>query len=98
VPPKVPTLFTTINAPPQYANNSLIYGASTNPFVLNGPSGVIEILAFNMDVHAHPFHLHGHIPQIIQRSPMITSISGTDYLTTAPLVPFPASPMRRDTG
>ncbi len=67
--------------------NPAIYG-QVNPVIL--PYGaVIELSINNHDSRAHPFHLHGHNFQILQRA--------GDEPTWPGLYETPAIPARRDT-
>jgi iron transport multicopper oxidase len=85
---KVPTLYSALTAPAQYLNNPAIYGRGANPYVL--PYGsVVEIQINNHDDRAHPFHLHGHVFQVIYRS-------DAGYLWPG-LYSIPAVPVKRDT-
>jgi iron transport multicopper oxidase len=88
VPQKVPTLYTALTAPAQHLINPTIYGTYSNPVIL--PYGsVIEIDITNHDDRAHPFHLHGHVFQVIYRSDGGYLFPGMDDT--------PAQPMQRDT-
>ncbi|CDK28393.1 unnamed protein product [Kuraishia capsulata CBS 1993] len=64
--PKVPTLYTVLSSG-KMATNEKIYGSNTNTFVLNY-NETIEIVLNNFDDNKHPFHLHGHEFQILERS------------------------------
>lgn len=96
-PPKVPTLYSVFSSG-NLATNPLIYGTNTNTFVLQYGE-IVEIVLNNMDPGLHPFHLHGHIFQLISRSegtedeeePQIYDPSNPDHTN------FPANPMMRDT-
>jgi iron transport multicopper oxidase len=88
VAPKVPTLYTAMNAPAANLNDPTIYGTNTNPFVLPYNS-VVELTLDNHDSNAHPFHLHGHNFQLISRSG-----GGSLFPYNAAAG---AAPMRRDT-
>lgn len=95
--PKVPTLYTVFSSG-ELASNPVIYGSNTNTFILQHGE-VVEIVVNNMDTGNHPFHLHGHMFQLVSRS------EGTDdedasqiYDPTNPEhTQFPAHPMMRDT-
>lgn len=95
--PKVPTLYSVFSSG-ELATNPIIYGSNTNTLVLQ-EGEIVEIVLNNMDPGLHPFHLHGHVFQLISRS------DGTDdeenpqiYDSTNPEhTNFPAHPMRRDT-
>ncbi|SCU79182.1 LAME_0A07602g1_1 [Lachancea meyersii CBS 8951] len=104
VAPKIPTLVTALSAPEKLAKNPAIYGDNINPFVLEYGE-VIEVVLNNYDDGRHPFHLHGHNFQIVQKSPsFLESSSGSGesgepvpYNESAPLMPYPEMPMERDT-
>ncbi|KAK3686179.1 conidial pigment biosynthesis oxidase Abr1/brown 1 [Podospora appendiculata] len=87
VPQKVPTMFTALTAPAAYVMNPAIYG-HVNPRVLTFNS-IVEIDLNNHDTRAHPFHLHGHAFQVINR--------GEGGALWPALVNTPQYPMRRDT-
>jgi len=87
IPQKVPTFFTALTAPSQYLLNPTIYG-QVNPQVIPYNS-VVEININNHDTRAHPFHLHGHQFQVIQRAGKGSMWPG--------LYSTPAAPPRRDT-
>ncbi len=99
--PKVPSLYTVLSAPDDLVANDVIYGEYTHPVVLPH-NKVIEIVLNNGDGGSHPFHLHGHNFQVIQRDPPI----GPDFYNYADGDPvsydpsnhtdFPAVPVRRD--
>lgn len=65
--PKVPSLLTALSAG-ELANDSRVYSEYTNPFVLNHMD-VVEIVVNNHDPGVHPFHMHGHEFQVVERSP-----------------------------
>jgi iron transport multicopper oxidase len=87
LPQKVPTFFSALSAPSQYLMNPQIYG-QVNPQILPY-NAVIELNVNNHDSRAHPFHLHGHNFQLINRAGNEPMWPGT--YSTAP------APMRRDT-
>jgi iron transport multicopper oxidase len=90
VKPKVPTLYSVMSTG-TFANNSNIYAVNSNAFILQR-NQVVDIVVNNHDAGKHPFHLHGHQFQVIQRAP---DNSGDYNTSTAALVP--TAPMRRDT-
>ncbi|KIJ61411.1 multicopper oxidase [Hydnomerulius pinastri MD-312] len=55
---------------------------------------VVDIVIKNADKGMHPFHLHGHKFQIVNRADQYNS---TDPALNPPLVEGQANPMRRDT-
>ncbi|AEY95290.1 FABR228Cp [Eremothecium gossypii FDAG1] len=94
--PKVPTLTTALTAG-EFASNPLIYG-NVNPFVLRYGE-IVEIVINNYDDGKHPFHLHGHNFQLVQKSPASISEDGETvrYNESAPVMPYPEFPATRDT-
>lgn len=100
--PKVPTLYSALSAGEQLATNDVIYGEYTHPIVL-GHNQVVQIVLNNGDGGSHPFHLHGHAFQVLERWPAL----GPDFASLADADPiaydpdnhtaFPATPIRRDT-
>ncbi|CAI7619413.1 unnamed protein product [Penicillium manginii] len=99
--PKVPTLYSVLSSG-NYSDNGEIYGEFTHPAVLK-KNQVVEIILNNGDTGSHPFHLHGHNVQLIDRAPAYGA-HFYDYLNGDP-VPydpstndsFPQYPPRRDT-
>ncbi|CCE85919.1 Piso0_005559 [Millerozyma farinosa CBS 7064] len=97
VPPKVPTLLTVFDSG-EYANHNIIYGSNTNSFILQKDE-IVQIVLNNMDPGKHPFHLHGHVFQLISRSetgedddnPIVFDPSNKDHIQ------FPEKPLIRDT-
>ncbi|CAR25414.1 ferroxidase FET5 [Lachancea thermotolerans CBS 6340] len=102
VHPKIPTLVTAMTAPKDLVKNPLIYGDNINAFVLEHGE-IVEIVLNNYDDGRHPFHLHGHNFQIVQKSPSFLEdtengpAEPVPYNESAPLMDFPESPMLRDT-
>ena len=66
LPPKVPTLYTANTVGTELASNPEVYG-QVNPFVLKYGE-VVEIVINNHHPNLHPWHLHGHHFQVLQRS------------------------------
>jgi len=64
--PKVPTLMTVLSSNETEYNNSIIYGNSTNSFILQ-ENEIVEIILNSNDMMKHPFHLHGHDFQVLAR-------------------------------
>lgn len=85
---KVPTMFTALTAPADVIMNPTIYGRACNPYVIPY-NAIVEVNINNHDDRAHPFHLHGHTFQIINRGEGDVLFPGLD----SP----PAVPMARDT-
>ncbi|KAI6006986.1 Fet3 ferroxidase [Pisolithus albus] len=55
---------------------------------------VVDIVVKNLDTNHHPFHLHGHKFQIVNR---VAVSDSNDTTLNPPLVEGQANPMRRDT-
>jgi iron transport multicopper oxidase len=94
VAPKVPTLLSVMDAG-ENALRGEIYGSNTHSYVLQ-PNEVVEIVVNNKDTGRHPFHLHGHTFQIVQKSPAFEDDNPTSYDPENP-EPFPKYPLIRDT-
>ena len=62
----MPTLYTALTTG-ENATDVAIYGDDSQSFVLNH-GDVVELVLNNFDTGRHPFHLHGHNFQVIQRS------------------------------
>ncbi|GMG18907.1 unnamed protein product [Ambrosiozyma monospora] len=78
VTPLVPVLGTVLSAG-EDATNPAVYGSNTNTFVLQKDE-IVEIVLNNNDPGKHPFHLHGHVFQIVER--------GDDYTEAPEPVPY----------
>lgn len=100
--PKVPTLYSVLSSG-NLSTNSEVYGEFTHPFILEH-NDVVEVILNNADGGTHPFHLHGHNFQVIQREPPYGE-HFYDYADLTDPVPydpsnhtaFPEIPIRRDT-
>jgi iron transport multicopper oxidase len=99
--PKIPTIFSVLSSG-SLASNSLVYGEFTHPLVLNH-NDVVQVILNNNDGGSHPFHLHGHAFQVIDRAPSYGS-SFYSYADGSPVpydasnhTAFPPYPARRDT-
>ena len=101
-PPKVPFMYTVMSSGDS-AGNASIYGDYTNARVLK-QNEVVQIVVNNQDGGAHPFHLHGHNFQLLDRSPAM----GADFYSLADDADgvlfdpkshgkYPKYPARRDT-
>ena len=89
IPQKVPSLYTALTVGRDYASNPLVYGVNSNPFILKKDE-VVEIVLNNNQANLHPWHLHGHDFQVIQRSdPNTGPFKGYGNLSS--------TPVRRDT-
>lgn len=97
VAPKVPTLYSVLSGG-DLATNARIYGSNTHTYVLQH-NDIVEIVLNNNDPGKHPFHLHGHVFQVISRSeasdddenPIIYDPTNPDHTQ------FPDAPLVRDT-
>ncbi|KAI8376300.1 Cupredoxin [Radiomyces spectabilis] len=65
--PKVPTLNTMLSQG-EHALSTEVYGPQTIAHVLKHLD-MVEVVLNNLDAGAHPFHLHGHVFQIVARGP-----------------------------
>ena len=59
VEPKVPTLFTVLDAGNQ-ATNPVIYGEYANPYIVS-QNDVVEIVVNNGDSGGHPIHMRTYL-------------------------------------
>ncbi|KUI74099.1 Iron transport multicopper oxidase FET3 [Cytospora mali] len=88
VPQLVPSLYTAATTGDDN-DNPIVYGG-VNPYI--APSGqVIDIVINNLDTAIHPFHLHGHHFQVLDRP---AAGAGKYSGSTAN---FPAHPGSKDT-
>jgi iron transport multicopper oxidase len=88
LPQNVPTLYTTLTVGDEYASNPTVYGQA-NPYVVKYGE-VIEIIVNGYLENLHPFHLHGHQFQVMERTaPNAGYFPGCGN--------FSQTPMRRDT-
>ncbi|KAJ2021667.1 ferroxidase fet3, partial [Coemansia sp. S610] len=62
--PQIPTLLTAMTMG-DYANRTEVYGKQTDTHILKHLD-VVQIVVNNHDYYSHPFHLHGHVFQIIE--------------------------------
>ncbi|KAF9944559.1 hypothetical protein BGZ72_002237 [Mortierella alpina] len=89
VPPKVPSLYTALTIG-NFSSNAEVYGKYTLPMVIKHNSWA-EIVINNNDAGDHPFHLHGHVFQIVGHTKSVYDGKS----------PFPyynhSNPLRRDT-
>ncbi|ROT41462.1 iron transport multicopper oxidase FET3 [Sodiomyces alkalinus F11] len=61
---KVPTLYTAATVG-EHNTNPVVYGA-VNPFILS-QGDIVDIVVNNHDDRNHPFHLHGHHFEVLDR-------------------------------
>ncbi|OBA23783.1 hypothetical protein METBIDRAFT_37244 [Metschnikowia bicuspidata var. bicuspidata NRRL YB-4993] len=92
--PKVPILATAISAG-EFATNSYIYG-NVHPIVL-AKDEIVDIVINNEDTGKHPFHLHGHVFQLIARGEGVDDDQDPVAYDPDNHDPFPEYPMIRDT-
>ncbi|KAI8319995.1 hypothetical protein GQ54DRAFT_340894 [Martensiomyces pterosporus] len=64
VAPQVPSLLTALTTG-SLATRSEIYGRQSNTYVLRYQD-VVQVTVNNHDYYTHPFHLHGHVFQIVE--------------------------------
>lgn len=105
VDPKVPTLTTALTSG-KFGKDPRIYGDNINSYVFE-KGEIIEIVLNNYDTGKHPFHLHGHNFQVVQKSPAFHEDEDfpdedqdkmtVPYNESAPLMDFPLHPVTRDT-
>lgn len=89
LPPLVPTLHTLLSIEEDLVDDVRVYGPQSLTYIYDLDQ-VIELVINNFDDGPHPFHLHGHIFQVIARG------KGT-FTTTTPLDDVPKNPTYRDT-
>lgn len=94
VAPKVPTLYTVLTSG-NLSTDATIYGANTHPLILEH-NQVVEVVLNNRDPGKHPFHLHGHVFQVLTRGEDESGDWDPEALNNGS-VTYPATPMRRDT-
>lgn len=87
--PKVPTLNTMLSEG-NYSLSEEVYGPQSMAFVLNHLD-MVEIIVNNLDAGHHPFHLHGHVFQMVGRG------DGVYDGNTSNVEWFLDNPSRRDT-
>ncbi|KAG0098956.1 hypothetical protein BGZ93_009749 [Podila epicladia] len=94
VMPKVPSLYTALSmGNDSLSSNPEVYGKYSNPLVL-AHNNMIEIVINNQDAGNHPFHLHGHVFQVVGRGTGVYDPASGPYpfyLNTT------ENPLRRDT-
>lgn len=93
--PKIPTLLTVLSSG-EHASNSLVYGTNVNSFVLKEDE-IVEIVVNNQDTGKHPFHLHGHVFQVIERHESVDDDEDPVAFNESDHADWPEYPMRRDT-
>lgn len=93
--PRVPALLTAMSAG-ELATNELVYGTNTHSIVLQ-KDDIIELVINNNDTGKHPFHLHGHVFQLIHRSEAQSDDSDPLPFDAEEMSDFPEYPAMRDT-
>ncbi|KAJ2961495.1 hypothetical protein NQZ79_g3313 [Umbelopsis isabellina] len=88
--PKTPSLLTALTIDAQYANDTSIYGPQGNAIIAPHLS-MMEFAVNNLDSGAHPFHLHGHVFQVVARGDGVYNASANPVNETQ------VNPVRRDT-
>lgn len=63
---KVPTLYSALTLPKEYVTNPLVYG-QVNPIIIKH-NDIVEIVINNLNSNLHPWHLHGHQFQLLERT------------------------------
>ncbi|KAI8323093.1 hypothetical protein GQ54DRAFT_296931 [Martensiomyces pterosporus] len=89
--PKVPTMFSALTTGGM-SLNPITYGPQTNAQVLKYQE-VVEVIVWNTQFSPHPFHLHGHAFQIVERG----QVSDTTGDTRRAVPSSDHSPVTRDT-
>ena len=92
--PKVPIIGTALSAG-EFATNAYIYG-NVHAVVLQ-KDDVIDIRLNNQDTGKHPFHLHGHTFQVIERGEGVPDDQSPVAFNASDHAPYPEYPMIRDT-
>jgi iron transport multicopper oxidase len=84
----VPSLFTAFTTGSDNTN-PLVYG-TVNPFIVSA-GDIVQITVNNMDAAIHPFHLHGHQFQVLERPASNAGVFSGGNVT------YLGNPMQRDT-
>jgi iron transport multicopper oxidase len=88
--PEVPSLYTALSVGDEYVGNPQVYGPA-NPIVIKH-NDIVEIIMNNQHTNLHPWHLHGHQFQVLDRpDPFGGNFNGTWSRTVSRI------PLRRDT-
>ncbi|KAI9874868.1 MAG: hypothetical protein M1830_004516 [Pleopsidium flavum] len=86
---KVPSLYTALTMGGNYSSNPVVYG-QVNPYVIKH-NEIVEIVINNYNSNLHPWHLHGHQFQVLERSPPNGGAFSGTYSNHS------STPVRRDT-
>ncbi|KAH8702101.1 conidial pigment biosynthesis oxidase Abr1/brown 1 [Talaromyces proteolyticus] len=89
MPQQVPTLYTALTVGSEYNSDPKVYG-NVNPLIINN-NDVIEIVINNHHGNLHPWHLHGHQFQVLQR----TDVNGGFF--DGYFANISSTPVKRDT-
>lgn len=92
-PAKVPVIGTAMSTGGN-ATSNYIYG-NVHAFVLQ-KDDVVDIVLNNQDTGKHPFHLHGHVFQVIDRGSPVDDSDPPEAFDYDNHTAFPEYPMRRD--
>ena len=91
--PNVASMFTALTMPGNDSFLPAVYGAQTNAIVYEHMA-MVQLTVYNWDAGFHPFHLHGHEFQVIEKSFDVTS---NDTVVNPPTQEGQENPARRDT-
>ncbi len=89
IPPTVPSLYTALSIDEEYISDPTVYG-QVNPFIIEYGE-VVEIVINNDHNNLHPWHLHGHQFQVIQRSAVDGGLFAGYFQNVS------STPVKRDT-
>jgi len=89
IPQDVPTLYTANTIGAEFSSNPEVYG-QVNPFIVKHGE-IVEIVINNHHNNLHPWHLHGHQFQVLQRTPVDGGYFTGQYKNVS------QTPVRRDT-
>lgn len=89
IPPTVPSLYTALSVGEEYISDPTVYG-QVNPFIVEYGE-VVEIVINNDHNNLHPWHLHGHQFQVIQRSAVDGGLFANYFQNIS------STPVKRDT-
>jgi iron transport multicopper oxidase len=87
---KVPSLYTAMTTD-NYSSNPTVYG-QVNPFVVK-KGEIVELVINNLNTNLHPWHMHGHQFQVLDRPDPLYGVFNGTYRDGFPH----KSPIRRDT-
>lgn len=86
IPDGIPTLYSARSLRADLKRDVQQYGNARA--ILLDHMNVIQLVIYNWDTGSHPFHLHGHVFQVVGRGPVTDS---------EPSVQARVNPVRRDT-